>query len=532
MRYRINEIKLEIGQDKGMLPVKIEKKLGLKPGEVRDWELRRESIDSRDKKNIRLVYTVDFSCNKRIKSKLVSEVDEAPADEIMPGGEELAGRPVVVGFGPCGIFAALELAKRGYRPIVIERGAAMNQRVSDVEAFRNGGVLKTESNMLFGEGGAGTFSDGKLTTGIKNGKIRDVLGIFRDAGAGDDIMYLHRPHIGTDVLRSVIVNLREEIIRLGGEVRFGCKLEELVLEGDVLKGIVVSERMDGNSANCGGVCGLVDAESTGSHREQLPCNALILAIGHSARDSFAMINESGLNMEQKPFSIGVRIEHPQELIDRAQYGDEKRLPPADYKLAYHASNDRGVYSFCMCPGGEVVVCSTAEGELCVNGMSNRKRDSGVANSGILCDVRTEDFGSDDVLAGVRFQQKYERLAFENGGRTYKAPSCKMKDFLEEGSEAAIPVVDSMPEFASTAIREAIPNFARKIKGYDMPDARITAVETRSSSPVRILRGSDGESNIKGIYPAGEGAGYAGGITSAACDGIKAAENIIKKFKPC
>ena len=438
---------------------------------------------------------------------LVDEAKENP-EEPVSGEEKLTGRPVIVGFGPCGIFAALELARRGYKPLVIERGAAMDERVADVEAFRRGGELKLESNMLFGEGGAGTFSDGKLTSGIRNGHIRQVLADFCEAGAGEDIMYLHRPHIGTDVLREVIVNLRKEIIALGGEVRFGTKLERIVLENDEL-------------------CALEVCGNAGT--ERIDTNAMILAVGHSARDTFKVIDKLGMEIEQKPFSIGVRMEHPQEIIDRAQYGNEDRLPPADYKLAYHAENGRGVYSFCMCPGGEVVVCSNSEGEISVNGMSNRKRDSGTANSGILCDVRTSDFDGEDALAGVRFQEKYERLAFENGGRNYKAPSCSMGDFLTaEGSKAAA-VIASMPDFASEAIREAVPFFAKKIKGYDMPEAVITAVETRSSSPIRILRNADCESNIKGIYPAGEGAGYAGGITSAACDGIKAAQSIIRRF---
>lgn len=512
--YRINEIKQNIGESHNKLPKLIEKKLKLKPGTIKSWELRRESIDARRKDDIKLVYTVDFFCDKQINSKFVTLVDDAKEStpEAFPGDEKLTGRPVIVGFGPCGIFAALELARKGYRPLVVERGAAMDQRVADVEGFRNGGTLKTESNMLFGEGGAGTFSDGKLTSGIKSGYLREVLKIFTDAGAGEDIMYLHRPHIGTDVLREVIVNIRKQIIELGGEVCFGTKLERLRVADGELTGVVLKDVATGE-------------EST------LETNALILAPGHSARDTFAHLNATGLDMEQKPFSIGVRMEHPQSIIDRAQYGDEDRLPPADYKVNYHASNGRGVYSFCMCPGGEVVVCTTKEGELCVNGMSNRRRDSGTANSGILCDVRTSDFDGDDVLAGVRFQEKYERLAFENGGRNYLPPTCSMGEFLEGAgaSAGADAVINSLPEWASEAIREAVPHFARKIKGYDMPDAVIKATETRSSSPVRILRGEDGQSNIRGIYPAGEGAGYAGGITSAACDGIKAAQKIIERF---
>ena len=389
----------------------------------------------------------------------------------MPGSEKLIGRPLVIGFGPCGIFAALELARNGYRPIVIERGKGMSERVKDVEAFKSEGVLNEDSNILFGEGGAGTFSDGKLTSGIKDPNIKFVMETFADAGAGEEIIYKHKPHIGTDVLRAVIVRLREQIIET---------------------------------------------------------NAMILATGHSARDTYELIKESKLEMEQKPLSIGVRMEHPQELIDRAQYGSEGRLPPAEYKVSYKASNGRGVYSFCMCPGGEVVTCSTHNGEVCVNGMSNRRRDSGTANSGILCDVRVSDFESDDVLAGIRFQQKYERLAFENGGGNYKPPTCTMGEFL---SGKADKVIASLPGFAYEAIREAVPNFAKKIHGYDSPDALIKAVETRSSAALRVIRDREtGESTtISGIYPAGEGCGYAGGITSAACDGIKQADKLIERF---
>lgn len=511
-RYRINEVKLKVGESKDGLPAKIEKKLSLRNGEIAGgrWEIRRESVDARDKSDIRLVYSIDFSLDRKLKLRpkdKTKELEDKPEVLVESGTERLTGRPVIVGFGPCGIFAALELAQNGYKPIILERGACMEKRVADVEDFRERAVLDPESNVLFGEGGAGTFSDGKLTSGISDGHVHYVLKTFAEAGAGDDILYKHKPHIGTDVLRDVIVEIRKKIILLGGEVRFGTKLDGIMTGADGLKRVSVKETDSGNVY-------------------ELETNALILAVGHSARDTFRLIRDSGISMEQKSFSIGVRMEHPQELIDRAQYGEERRLPPADYKLSYKASNGRGVYSFCMCPGGEVIVCSTEDGEVCVNGMSNRKRDSGTANSGILCDVRTSDFGSDDVLAGVDFQEKYERLAFANGGGGFTPPQCDMAHFLS-GEGAG--VCGSLPEFALSAIREAVPFFARKIKGYDSDDALVTAVETRSSSPVRMLRGNDGESSIRGIYPAGEGAGYAGGITSAACDGIRAANKIIERF---
>lgn len=537
MEYRINEIKTDIDVPAAELPGMIARKAGIRPSDISCWEIRRKSVDSRKKPHIQFVYTVDFTSDRKIKRKVngLSQVDEA-AERVVPpeqGSAKMKGRPVIAGAGPCGLFAGIELAKLGYRPLIIERGPSMDERAAAVERFREEGVLDPDANMLFGEGGAGTFSDGKIGTGIKDSLIRQVLAEFRDAGAGDEIMYLAKPHIGTDVLRTVIVNIRNKIKCLGGEVRFNTRLDSLIVRDGRLKGINVTCVKGENGK---------DTRTDGA--ETIETDTLILAVGHSARDTFAMINATGIEMQQKPFSIGVRMEHPQAVIDAAQYGPENAvrvadavmaekktglLPPADYKINYRASNGRGVYSFCMCPGGEVVVCTTAEGEVCVNGMSRRRRDSGTANSGILCDVKTEDFGSDDVLAGVRFQEKYERLAFVNGGGDFTPPRCSMKDFLEGESRQARSVIDSLPEFASEALREAVPHFARRIHGYDDPDGVVTAVETRSSSPVRIVRGDTGESSISGIYPAGEGAGYAGGITSAACDGIRAAWHIVEKY---
>ncbi len=549
--YRVNEVRMRIGEATSRLPQHIGKKLSIPADWIASYDIRRESVDARDKSDIRMVYTVDFYTNKplRRKHRNLQEVGNERPKEPVPGSVRLTGRPLIVGFGPCGIFAALQLARQGYRPIVIERGKSMAARVADVEHFREEGLLNSESNVLFGEGGAGTFSDGKLTSGIKSDYIRDILETFVEAGANPRILYQHRPHIGTDVLRRVIVQIRKEILERGGEIRFETKLDSLLLGETDSVPAEANVSNDASSAFPEGVGDIIDdtdrskgtvqshivgavVENQDGHKERILTNAIILAIGHSARDTFRMIHKTGLPMEQKPLSIGVRMEHPQEIIDRAQYGDERRLPPADYKVSYRASNGRGVYSFCMCPGGEVIVCSTKEGELCVNGMSNSARDSGTANSGVLCDVRTSDFGSEDVLAGIAFQEKYERIAYQMGlrehGRIFDAPRCTMEEFLSDTGDSKY-VTASLPEFAVSAIREAVPHFARKIRGYDMPDAIITAVETRSSSPLRILRDETGQSAVRGFYPAGEGAGYAGGITSAACDGIRMANRLIEKY---
>lgn len=494
MYYRIHQIKLKPGEDKKELPRKIKKKTG---AQVTDWIIRRESIDARDKNNIRLVYTVDFKCDKKLKLEPAPDLKyQYPKPALQPPKH----RPIIVGFGPCGMFAALILAEMGYDPLVLERGRAMEQRVQDVETFWKTGNLNEESNVQFGEGGAGTFSDGKLTTGIKDPRIFKVLETFTAAGADPDILYKHKPHIGTDVLRKVVVNLRNRIIEKGGEVRFESKVTDLILKRGGLQAIKVSDH------------------------EIIETDHLILALGHSSRDTFRMLKERAVPMEQKPFSIGVRIQHPQEWIDQAQYGDAnlaKILGPADYKLSYHCENGRGVYTFCMCPGGEVIMAASGQGQTVTNGMSYSARDGKFANSGLLVDVRTSDFSSEDVLAGVEFQETYERRAFEQGN----PPRTRWEDF----GSCQDPVAASLPAFAVEAMKEAMPHLGKKLHGFDDPRALLTAVESRSSSPVRILRGKDMESEIKGLYPAGEGAGYAGGIMSAAVDGIKAAEAVIRSI---
>lgn len=518
--YRMHQLKLNLSESTSDLPKKILSKIGNKDLLIADLHIVKESIDARNKQDIKRVYTVDFEVVTRQRPKQYAKIpmhgklniEEAPNmeyNEVESGTERLTHPPVIVGFGPCGMAAALLLARRGYRPIVIERGSDVDQRVKDVEAFWNEGLLNTESNVQFGEGGAGTFSDGKLTTGIKDPRIRKVLEDFVRAGADPDILYKQRPHIGTDVLRGVVKTIRQEIIACGGEVRFNTRFVRVNTKSKAVKSVTVVDK---------------DGEY------ELPAEHVILAIGHSARDTFRYLCERGIKMEQKPFSIGVRIEHPQKLIDQSQYGTVEGLPPADYKLSYRCSNGRGVYTFCMCPGGQVIVASSQEGGVVTNGMSNRARNSGMANSGLLVDVHTEDFGSPHPLAGVEFQEKYEALAYLHGGGTYQPPTTTWKDF-RDGTKTATPVIESLPDFAVEAIREAMPNLGRKLSGFDGDNVRMTAVETRSSSPVRFARNHQMEGTFAGFYPAGEGTGYAGGIMSAACDGMKVAEAIIAKYQP-
>lgn len=528
--YRINQIKLSLTENEKELPEKVLKKLRCKDLKLKEWKISRESIDARDKSDIKRVFSIEFEIAENFSDKdsanmdsIKKRIEKAGAEFFVPEeyrlpqecgsfSERNEERPVVVGFGPGGIFAALILAQAGARPIVIERGCDVDKRAEDVRIFWETGKLDTESNVQFGEGGAGAFSDGKLTTGIKDLRIRKVLEELVRFGAPEEILYRQKPHVGTDLLRGTVKNIREEIIRLGGEVRFSIKMVGIVTDGERLRALRLADM------------------AAGAEEYEIPCSKAIVAIGHSARDTFRMLNDFGIKMEQKPFSIGVRIEHPQDLIDTAQYGRPGRelgLPPAEYKLSYRCREEdgRGVYSFCMCPGGEVITASSEEGGVVVNGMSMYARDSGKANSALLCDVRTKDFGSDDVLAGVLFQEKYERLAFRLAGGRY-APPAATWGALRDGK--APHVEGCLPDFAVAALRRAMPEFGRKIKGFDADDAKVYAVETRSSSPVRILRGKDCQSlSLKGIYPCGEGAGYAGGITSAAVDGIKTAEAVLR-----
>lgn len=511
----------------------IEKKLKIKADDIRNIEILKKSVDARKKEQLSFVYQLDIECDNekkivsRYKKNDVSLKEKKTIirkinDNIPP---ENKGQTVIAGFGPAGIFAAYELAKSGYKPIVIERGLDVENRKKTVEKFWNTGELDAECNVSFGEGGAGTFSDGKLNTMVKDrfGYNRKVLETFVRFGAPKEILYLQKPHIGTDKLADVVKNMRLEIERLGGEVRFGVRLDSINTEKENETQKIVSVNV-------------TDRES--SQKQEIKCEKLILAIGHSARDTFISLHESDVEMQQKSFAIGVRVEHLQEMIGRNQYGDMyKILPTADYKLTHQTKDGRGVYSFCMCPGGYVVNASSQKGMLAVNGMSNYLRDSKNANSAMVVTVGPEDYESDDVLAGMRFQQKWEKKAYEAAGG--KIPVQLFGDFKKDrvssefgevipetkGEYAFANVRKIIPESVASSIEEGITAFEKKIKGYSRDDTLLLGIESRTSSPVKILRDESMQSNIRGIYPCGEGAGYAGGITSAAMDGIKIAMQI-------
>ena len=527
---RVSDLKLPFDHDEGALKLELLEMLGVPESDLISFEIFRRSTDARKRSAIFFVYIVDAEVRDESQCLGRKRITPAPDMEYPfvapPISEPVhakpgAKRPIVVGLGPAGMFAALLLAQMGLCPIVIERGKKARARAQDVFGFWRKNDFNAKSNVQFGEGGAGTFSDGKLTTRIKNenNRVRKVLIEMAKAGAPEEIRHLAKPHIGTYKLIRVVRALRAEIIRFGGEVRFETQVTDVQIEDGRVRGVTLD---------------------TG---EQLDTDHLVIAIGHSARDTFQMLYERGVFFEAKPFSIGARIEHPQSMINESQFGKysgDKRLGSADYKLVHHCSNGRGAYSFCMCPGGTVIGASSEPGGVVTNGMSYYSRNLPNANSALAIDISPADYGDDHPLAGVEYQRVWEEKAYIAGGSNFFAPAQRLEDFMAKRASKELGDVrpsyqpgvtpsdlrECLPDYITESMREAIPAMDRKLRGYAMPDAVLTGVETRTSSPVRITRGRDFQSvSVKGLYPAGEGAGYAGGIMSAAVDGIKVAEAV-------
>lgn len=527
---RVFEIRLALDHDEEQLRSALLERLGIPEDELLAWRVARRSVDARKKDRVQLVYLLDAEVADPaavLARSATGKLEPAPDYRYrppQPGTESLAERPVIVGSGPAGLFAGLLLAEAGYRPLLLERGQPIDRRGIDVTALLERGVFDPESNVVFGEGGAGTFSDGKLYTLIGDDRRHKVFSELAACGAPPEILVSAKPHIGTDNLRRVVPALRARILAAGGEVRFGQRVSDLLVETNQVRGVIA---------------GLADT---------IPAGAVVLAAGHSARDTFAMLHARGIALAHKPFSLGVRIEHLQAKIDRVQHGfatGNPRLGPAEYKLAHHGADGRSVYTFCMCPGGEVVPAASESDGVVTNGMSLFARDGRNANSALLVSVRPEDFGGSSPLAGLDFQRRWERAAFTLGGGGHAAPVQRLADFLagrpSERLGGVLPtyrpghrpgdLAACLPQFAVQALRAALPALERKLRGFSDPDALLTGVETRSSSPVRVLRDDTGQSSVSGLYPAGEGAGYAGGIVSAAVDGLRAAEAIIRRFAP-
>jgi len=528
---RITELKLPLDHPDEALREAIVQRLGIRDEQLISFNLFKRSYDAR-KKNTELlfIYTIDLhaSNEEELLRRFADDHNVGPAPDVTykyvaHAPEGLGARPIVVGLGPCGIFAGLLLAQMGFKPIILERGKEVRQRTKDTWGLWRKSVLNPESNVQFGEGGAGTFSDGKLYSQIKDPQHhgRKVLEEFVKAGAPDEILYINKPHIGTFRLTGMVEQMRQEMIALGAEVRFEQKVTDLLIEEGQVQGVVLESG------------------------EQLLSRHVVLALGHSARDTFRMLHAQGVYMEAKPFSVGFRIEHPQSLIDKARlgkYAGHPKLGAADYKLVYHAKNGRSVYSFCMCPGGTVVAATSEPGRVVTNGMSQYSRNERNANSGIVVGIDPERDYPGGPLAGIELQERLEAHAYVMGGSNYQAPAQLVGDFVAGKPSTALGSVEpsykpgvtlgdlapSLPAFAIEAIREALPAFDRQIKGYNLHDAVLTGIETRTSSPLRITRGEDFQSlNVKGLFPAGEGAGYAGGILSAGVDGIRVAEAVAK-----
>ncbi|CAH6810610.1 conserved hypothetical protein [Vibrio chagasii] len=523
---RLTEIKLPLDHEESAIQEAIEAKLGINSDQVISFNIFKRGYDARKKSKILLIYTLDVLVEN--EAELLEAFISDPHVKVTPdmeykfvakAVENQTERPVVIGFGPCGLFAGLVLAQMGFNPIIVERGKEVRERTKDTFGFWRKRTLNTESNVQFGEGGAGTFSDGKLYSQVKDPKHygRKVIGEFVAAGAPEEILYVSKPHIGTFKLVTMIEKMRASIIELGGEIRFSTRVDDLHMEDSQITGLTLS------------------------NGEEIKSRHVVLAVGHSARDTFEMLHDRGVYMEAKPFSVGFRIEHKQSMIDEARFGKNAGNPilgAADYKLVHHCKNGRTVYSFCMCPGGTVVAATSEEGRVVTNGMSQYSRAERNANSAIVVGIDPERDYPGDALAGIRLQRELESGAFVLGGENYDAPAQKIGDFLKGRDPSALGDVQpsftpgihltdiskALPDFAIEAIREAIPAFEKKIKGFSTPDGLLTGVETRTSSPVCIKRGKDFQSiNLKGFFPAGEGAGYAGGILSAGIDGIKVAE---------
>ena len=515
---RLSNIKIRKDMNEEELFEEICKKYRINPKSLTEKRIIKKSIDARNKNDIFYNYTVEISCKNEGKIKNAQKVIETK-DIVIEIKRKSNVRPIIIGAGPAGLFSALTLVKNGIKPIIIEQGKNVDERKADVDEFLKSGKLNTMSNVQFGEGGAGTFSDGKLTSGIHNPLCKNVLQEFYNFGAPKQILYMNKPHIGTDNLINIIKNMRNKIIELGGTFLFNEKVVDFEIQGSKIVAVKCSSG------------------------KTFETDTVILAIGHSARDTFEKLYEKGVKMEKKNFSVGVRIEHKQEMINKSQYGENTKLklPPAEYKLVYHGK-DRSCYTFCMCPGGTVMASSSEENTIVTNGMSKFARDGENANSAVLVNVTPDDFRGDSPLEGMYFQKMLEQEAFKLGGSNYFAPIQRFEDFKNNKKSTFIGEIkptykpgvtlsnlnEILPDFVSKTLIEGIEYFEKSIKGFANPDAILTGVETRSSSPVQITRNEKKESNISGLYPCGEGAGYAGGIMSAAVDGIKCAIAVLEK----